>query len=122
MTLNHLNLPVGNVKEASAFLSTYFGLEPFALKPNDVQALLRDDAGTVVNVSNFDKVASVAYPEAFHIGFMQESEAKVDELNARLREDGFEVGSPKRFHGAWTFYLKAPGGFLVEVLHQPGAL
>ncbi|HMF19607.1 MAG TPA: hypothetical protein VKE98_20540 [Gemmataceae bacterium] len=28
---------------------------------------------------------------------------------------------PHEFHGAWTFYLRAPGGFLVEIFHQPGA-
>jgi catechol 2,3-dioxygenase-like lactoylglutathione lyase family enzyme len=25
---------------------------------------------------------------------------------------------PREFHGAWTFYFRAPGGFLVEVMHQ----
>ena len=26
---------------------------------------------------------------------------------------------PHEFHGGWTFYFRAPGGFLVEVFHQP---
>lgn len=121
MKLNHLNLPVGNVKESASFLTKYFGLEPFAVEPNDTIALLRDDDGMIVNISHFGKANAVAYPAAFHIGFMQESEARVNEINAQLKEDGFDVGSPKRFHWAWTFYLKAPGGFLVEVFHQPGA-
>ncbi len=119
MTLNHLNLPVSNVGDAYAFLTTYFGLKPFARGPNAVMALLQDDAGMVLNLSNFDKAASVQYPSAFHIGFQRESEARVDELNERLRQDGFEVEPPRRFHGAWTFYIDAPGGFVVEVLHQP---
>lgn len=119
VTLNHLNLPVDDVGKAYAFLTTYFGLQPFARKPNATMALMRDDAGTVLNLSNFDKATSVSYPSAFHIGFQQENEAKVDELNERLRQDGFDVEPPKRFHGAWTFYIDAPGGFMVEVLHQP---
>ncbi|SUA97587.1 glyoxalase [Paenibacillus thiaminolyticus] len=46
---------------------------------------------------------------------IQESVEKVNEINRRLKEDGFNVAPPKRLHG-WTFYVKAPGGFTVEVL------
>lgn len=120
MKLDHLNLPVDNVKDAYAFLNTYFGLQPFAGKPNDTIALLRDDDGLVLNLSNFDKAMSVSYPSTFHIGFQQESEAKVNEINQQFRDAGFDVEPPKRFHGSWTFYLDAPGGFLVEVLYTPG--
>lgn len=49
----------------------------------------------------------------FHIGFIQESE---EQVNQRLREDGFQVSKPARLHGSWTFYLKSPGGFTIEVL------
>ena len=119
MKLDHLNLPVDNVKKAHDFLSTYFGLQAFAVEPNDTMALLRDDDGLVLNLSNFDKASSVTYPATFHVGFQQESEARVNEINQQLKEAGFEVKPPKRFHGSWTFYLEAPGGFLVEVLHTP---
>ena len=33
-----------------------------------------------------------------------------------LRADGFDVPPPRRFHGSWTFYFRAPGGFTIEVL------
>ena len=119
MKLDHLNLPVNDVKKAQDFLSTYFGLQAFAVEPNDTMALLLDDDGLVLNLSNFNKASSVIYPSTFHIGFQQESEAKVNEINQQLKEDGFDVKAPKRFHGSWTFYLDAPGGFMVEVLHTP---
>jgi catechol 2,3-dioxygenase-like lactoylglutathione lyase family enzyme len=54
-------------------------------------------------------------PRTFHIGFRQESEERVNEINQRLRDDGFDVEPPQRQH-AWTFYVQAPGGFTVEVL------
>jgi hypothetical protein len=38
----------------------------------------------------------------------------------RLQADGCAPRKPKNLHGAWTFYLTAPGGFLVEVVHQYG--
>jgi lactoylglutathione lyase len=55
------------------------------------------------------------YPATFHIGFIQATEAAVDALHARLTFDGFAPDAPERSH-AYTFYVKAPGGFVVEVL------
>jgi hypothetical protein len=36
----------------------------------------------------------------------------------QLTADGIDAKPPKEFHGAWTFYFRAPGNFLVEVFHQ----
>ena len=80
--------------------------------------VLVDESGFVFTLSNFEKATEVDYPGAFHIGFIQESREQVDAMHARLKADGFDVKTPKVFHGAWTFYFRAPGGFLVEVLHQ----
>jgi hypothetical protein len=40
---------------------------------------------------------------------------RVDEINRRLKEDGFEVDPPARIHGSWAFYFRAPGGFVIKV-------
>jgi hypothetical protein len=42
----------------------------------------------------------VQYPETFHIGFIQATNEDVDEINRQLREDGYDVESPSRQHGA----------------------
>lgn len=60
----------------------------------------------------------VRYPATFHIGFGQPSEEHVNEINRRLKEDGFDVPPPSKQHGSWTFYFRAPGGFLIEFLAQ----
>jgi catechol-2,3-dioxygenase len=70
----------------------------------------------VLTLTNFERGAEVKYPGAFHIGFIQECRERVDEFNQRLREDGFEVDAPAKIHGSWTFYFRAPGGFVIEVL------
>jgi len=114
--LNHINLDVSDVQKAREFLMTYFGLDPKGLPGNDKIAILRDEQGMVLTLSNFHGEAEVKYPGSFHIGFIQESPAKVDEINARLKADGYDVEPPSRQHGSWTFYFTAPGGFLVEVL------
>lgn len=110
MTLNHLTLAVPNVGETKAFLEKYFGLNDMGSRPN--MAFLNDDRGMVLTLI---RAKDAVYPAFFHIGFIQESEAKVDEINQRLKEDGVEVAAPERSHG-YTFYVRAPGGFLVEVL------
>ena len=110
MKLNHINLTVTDVEAAAGFLATYFGLQNDG--GNKGMALLRDDDGMIVTLM---KAKSADYPQTFHIGFIQESEAQVDALNERLRTDGFDVKPPERSH-AWTFYVRAPGGFIVEVM------
>ncbi|RUT31727.1 VOC family protein [Paenibacillus zeisoli] len=112
MRLNHLNLTVSDVKAAMDFLVNYFGLQIGSTRGNGF-AVLFDDGGLVLTLM---KGAQAVYPSTFHIGFIQESEERVNEINARLKDDGFDVSPPQRSH-AWTFYVQAPGGFTVEVLH-----
>ena len=118
MVLNHLNLTVPDVSRTRAFFETYLGLRCVAERGRDSIAILTDDSGFILSLSNFEKVDEVAYPGAFHIGFMQPSRERVDEIYERLKSDGIATEPPREFHGAWTFYLRAPGGFLVEVGHQ----
>jgi lactoylglutathione lyase len=118
MVLNHLNLTVPDVPQTRGFFETYFGFRCVAERGRDALAVLIDESGFVLTLNNFDKVEQVEYPGAFHIGFMQSSRERVDEIYHRLKADGVEAEPPKEFHGAWTFYFRAPGGFLVEVGHQ----
>ena len=116
MKLNHLNLTVTDVPEAQAFLEKYFNLQNKGGNRNI--AFLSDDNGIVLSLTsmNVGGETEVKYPATFHVGFIQESEAKVDGINRRLKADGFEVPPPSRQHGAWTFYFRAPGGYTIEVL------
>ena len=112
MILNHLNLTVSDVAAAKGFLQTYFGLVDIG-GGNKNRAFLRDERWFVLSMF---KGKDGVYPSGFHIGFGQESEAKVDEINARMKADGYDVAPPEHSH-AYTFYVKAPGGFSVEVMH-----
>lgn len=116
MILNHLNLAVSDVQQAREFLVKYFGLDPGGKTGNDTIAFLRDENGMVLTLTNIDRATEVKYPGAFHIGFIQEGPERVDEINRRLKEEGFEVDPPRKLHGSWTFYFRAPGGFVIEVL------
>ena len=110
MILNHVNLTVTDVPATADFLETYFGMRNGG--GNKGFTAMFDDSGLVLTLM---KGSQIEYPATFHIGFGQESEEKVNEINQRLKEDGFDVQPPERHH-AWTFYVQAPGGFMVEVL------
>ena len=117
MKLNHLNLTVTNVLETHSFLQKYFGFKSYgALKASEAMAFLSDDNGMVLALFRGGKDGEVKYPAGFHIGFIQQSEEQVNQINQNLRDDGYDVPKPSRMHGSWTFYFHAPGGFMIEVL------
>ena len=120
MALNHLNLTVPDVAQTRAFFETYFGFRCVQARQSDALVVLVDESGFVLTLNNFAKAAGVAYPGAFHVGFRQDTREQVDAIYQRLRTNGFDMKPPHEFHGGWTFYLRAPGGFLVEVFHQSG--
>lgn len=112
MKLNHLNLTVTDVNGTREFLEKYFGLQTISAR-GDSFVVMSDDNGSLIALTKGKKVR---YPGTFHIGFVQESEEKVNEINQRLKNDGFDVKPPQKLH-RWTFYVKSPGGFMVEVLN-----
>jgi lactoylglutathione lyase len=116
MKLNHVNLTVTDALETRQFLEKYFGLRsPEGAEQKRSFAVLFDDDGLVLTLIRASRTTEGTYPPTFHIGFGQESEQRVNEIYQRLKDDGFDVQPPQRLH-AWTFYVRAPGGFMVEVL------
>jgi lactoylglutathione lyase len=118
MRVNHVNLTVPDVGQTREFFETFFGLKCVAERGRNTLAVMIDETGFVFTLSNFENATKVEYPGAFHIGFMQDSRERVDEIYQQLKAGGYEAEPPKEFHGAWTFYFRAPGGVLVEVGHQ----
>ncbi|HEU4752746.1 MAG TPA: VOC family protein [Armatimonadota bacterium] len=118
MNLNHLNLTVTSPAETSRFLQKYFGMRPLGEPPADnaSMAFVTDDNGMVLSLLRGKRGVEIVYPPAFHVGFIQPSEERVNEIHQRLLADGFDVPPPDRLHGSWTFYFQAPGGFTIEVL------
>jgi len=112
MKLKHLHLMVTDVQAASAFLETYFGLQS---QGGNAGLVVLSDDGFVLTLMKVGKEGSVGYPTNFHVGFFVESEAKVDAVYNRLKEDGYEVASPEQYQHSYSFYIEAPGGFTVEV-------
>jgi len=112
MRVNHLHLMVADVPAACAFFEKYFDLRKSG--GNAGLTVLLDDANFVLTLMKTSARSSKTYPDHFHVGFFVENEARVDELNSRLRADGFDVAAPRREH-SYSFYVAAPGGVTVEV-------
>lgn len=116
MRLNHFNLTVTDVPAAATFLATYFGMHDQG--GNAGMTLLTDGPGfngMILTLMKAKAGGFGGYPETFHIGFFTGDRAEVDALSARLRRDGYDAGGPKDTGHSYGFYVKAPGGFVVEV-------
>ena len=112
MNVNHLHLMVPDVPAASAFFEKYFELRK--ANGNAGLTVLLDDNGFVLTLMKMGSKTRRTYPENFHVGFFLGSEGKVDAVHERMVADGIDVALPQRAH-AYSFYVKAPGDFLVEV-------
>jgi lactoylglutathione lyase len=112
MRVNHLHLMVTDVPAATTFLERYFELRKSG--GNAGLTVLLDDSGFVLTLMKMNSKSTRGYPQNFHVGFFVDSEATVDAIRGRMLADGLEVPPPKREH-AYSFYVNAPGGFLVEV-------
>ena len=104
---------VTDVRLASIFLAKYFGLQING--GNDGLTVLLDDDGFVLTLMKIGRVGSDKYPDNFHVGFFVENEAKVDTLNHQLKEDGYDVSPAERYAHSYSFYINAPGNFIIEV-------
>jgi lactoylglutathione lyase len=114
MKLNHLHLTVDDVPAARGFLERHFGLRPHGEGHKNFD-MLSDDIGLVLTLIGVGRSNTVSYPKTFHIGFIRLSEADVNQINLRLKEDGIDVEAPSHQHGAWEFSFQAPGGFRIAV-------
>ena len=115
MKINHLNLSVTDVPRTARFLAEFFGLRITEQKGRDALAVLYDDNGFSLILSNFDCKTVPSYPRDFHLGFIQQDREQVSGLHARLQTAGYAVRPPQGMHGSWGFYFHAPGNIQVEV-------
>ncbi len=114
MKLDHINLTVGNVVEASTFLKKHFDYKDIFDDNNAGMAALSD--GSAIHILLM-KGSSGTYPKYFHIGFDMGTEENVMTMYERLKNDSVEIDPPEyTAWGSYTFNFKCPGGdFTIEV-------
>ncbi|WP_080058547.1 VOC family protein [Spirosoma aerolatum] len=119
MSFKHLNLAVPDVVQTKIFFETYFGFQCQELKGDNIIAILEDQDGFILSISNFSKNEIPQYPTDFHVGFVQETPEQVMAIYQAMKADGITVGKEPRNYGGrgtMSFYVEAPGKLLVEVL------
>lgn len=112
MELKHINLTVDNIGETREFLQTYFDFTLKTEAGKNPEVLLGKDGFILTLMQGKD----VSYPKTFHIGFPQKSKEDVDNIYTSLKVAGYKVPDPKVTPHGYTFYIKATGNFMIEVL------
>lgn len=105
MNLNHINLVVNNVAEATYFFETYFKFKCDEIKGDNIIAILtnEDDFTLVITKA---KNGHATYPESFHIGFLQRNAEEVNQLYRQLKSAGMvDEHEPRKIRDSFGFYF-----------------
>lgn len=117
MTINHINLPVTNVAGAILFFETYFGFRCTETKGDLIIAVLKDPSNftLVLMTAKMNQNGNTTYPDAFHIGFLQDNEKQVNEIYTKLKTGEIDVEQePKKIRDSFGFYFHYDN-ILIEV-------
>lgn len=125
MRMNHIDLHVNDVAATSGFLIRYFGLTLREMRGRDFLAILTDDDGLEIVISQpiakfGGRSQSARSGVSYHVGFIQKERADVDAIFERLKDSEAEiVGEPRELRGGYLFYCLAPGRIVIEVGWRP---
>lgn len=112
MELKHLNLTVEEIAPTRDFFLTYFDFKMKTEKGGNPEVLISPEGFILTLMLG----KNVTYPKSFHVGFPQPSATDVDKIHATIKNDGYKVPAPKQTPHGYTFYVKAPANFMIEVL------
>ena len=124
MQINHLHLSVTDVAACATFLVRHFDFILLESRGNNGMAILKGQGNTTLVLMRLPPGvdAEQAYPKMFHIGFLVSQLSAVVDKQAEIACSGAgEVTEVQMSRGALRFYVRVPGGLLVEVGHEPGA-
>ena len=115
MKINHMNMTVPDVEATATFFEKHFAFT-IRKQTGGVIAILEDEDGFVLVLSNFPKTATFDYPADFHIGFYRDTKEDVITVFNRLKAVAVELPpEPKEIRDRFGFYFRAPGGLLIEI-------
>ena len=121
MNLNHLDLPVSDLKQTRSFFERHFGFKEVYSREDGLSVLLDED-GFALTLSPLPEGEAANYPTGFHVGFNVDSEDDLFETHREILATGVPIVRPMGdLAGAMTFHCHAPGALLVEVAYRPWA-
>jgi catechol 2,3-dioxygenase-like lactoylglutathione lyase family enzyme len=115
MRLNHVDLQVSDVDRAREFFETLFDFRCVFQRRAEL-AILEDEAGFSLGVSNLFGSPAPVYPPDFHVGFVLETEAQVRAQYERLTRAGVEMKAEHAIGGPNLYFMcVGPDSIPVEV-------
>lgn len=115
MKLNHVDLQVSNVSKAREFFESNFGFR-CTFQRREQLAVLEDDNGLQLGVSNLFDSPPPVYPSDFHIGFILTKEAEVRAMYERLKNAGVELKTELSRGGPNLYFMcVGPDRIMIEV-------
>ena len=115
MKLNHIDLQVSDVDAAKNFFQTHFGLHCAYSRPKEM-ALMQDEIGFSLGLSNLAGHAPPVYPPDFHVGFILEDVDDVTALYECLKNRGVAIKHDLREGGPSLYFTcYGPDSIPVEV-------
>ena len=115
MKLNHVDLQVSSVSASRRFFEEHFGLHCVFQRREEL-AMLKDDNGLELGVSNLFGNPAPVYPPDFHVGFVLSSEREVREVHARLLAAGVPMKTDLSRGGPNLYFMcVGPDNLPVEV-------
>lgn len=115
MKLNHIDLQVSDVEQARVFFERFFDFRCVFQRRAEL-AMLEDESGFSLGVSNLFKSAPPVYPPDFHVGFILDTEARVRAQFQRLVEAGVAMKAPLSVGGPNIYFMcVGPDSIAVEV-------
>lgn len=115
MKFNHVDLQVSDVDAAREFFERFFGLRCTYQRRGEI-AMLEDEAGFSLGVSNLRHSPPPVYPPDFHVGFVLERTSEVREVYDRLRRGGVAIARDLQQGGPNVYFMcVGPDSIPVEV-------
>jgi lactoylglutathione lyase len=115
VNLNHIDLQVSDVSSAREFFETHFRLR-CSFQRREQLAILEDDSGLMLGVSNLFGSPPPVYPPDFHIGFILENETEVRAVHERLSSGGVTIKTDLSRGGPNIYFMcSGPDGITIEV-------
>jgi catechol 2,3-dioxygenase-like lactoylglutathione lyase family enzyme len=115
MKLNHVDLQVSDVDRAREFFETLFDFRCVFQRRTEL-AMLQDETGFSLGVSNLFDSPPPAYPPDFHVGFILDTEAQVRAQFQRLLDAGVPMKAELSFGGPNIYFMCiGPDALPIEV-------
>jgi catechol 2,3-dioxygenase-like lactoylglutathione lyase family enzyme len=113
--LNHVDLQVSDVERSREFFENFFDFRCEYQRKGEI-AILKDEAGFSLGVSNLFNSPPPNYPPDFHIGFILEREDDIRPMYERFKAAGVSMKAEFSRRGPNVYFVcLAPDSIAVEV-------